>query len=47
MKPLDLIRKNEDIFKEKYSHKNLSDDEWIESNASAPYINRKTHYCKW
>jgi arsenate reductase len=29
IKPLDLIRKNENIFKENFEGKVLSDDEWI------------------
>ncbi|MEP1096542.1 MAG: arsenate reductase (glutaredoxin) [Cyclobacteriaceae bacterium] len=29
MKPLDLIRKGEEIFKENFKGKNLTDEEWI------------------
>jgi len=28
-RPLDIIRKNEDIFKEEFADKELSDEEWI------------------
>ncbi len=30
MKPFDLIRRGEDVFKEKFKAQNLLDDEWLE-----------------
>lgn len=38
MKPLDLIRKNETIFKENYKDKNLSDEEWIDIMLENPVL---------
>lgn len=38
MKPLDLIRKNEALFKENYKDKNLSDDEWIDIMLENPVL---------
>ena len=38
MKPLDLIRKNEAVFKEKFKGKELSDDEWIEAMIQYPKL---------
>ena len=38
MKPLDLIRKKEDIFKEKYKGKDLSDEEWIQVMIKNPKL---------
>lgn len=38
MKPLDLIRKNEAIFKENYKDKNLSDEEWIDIMLANPIL---------
>lgn len=38
MKPLDLIRKNEALFKENYKDKNLSDDEWIDIMLANPVL---------
>ncbi len=38
MKPLDLIRKNEGIFKENYKEKNLSDEEWIDIMLANPVL---------
>ncbi|WP_185212520.1 arsenate reductase (glutaredoxin) [Sphingobacterium mizutaii] len=38
MKPLDLIRKNEVIFKENYKDKNLSDEEWIDIMLANPIL---------
>lgn len=38
MKPLDLIRKNEVIFKENYKDKNLSDEEWIDIMLANPVL---------
>lgn len=36
--PLDLIRKGESIFKEKYKGKNLSNNEWIQAMVSHPIL---------
>ena len=38
MKPFDLIRKNETIFKEKYKDKVLTDDQWIDAMAEHPIL---------
>lgn len=38
MKPLDVIRKNEAIFKEKYKGKDLSDDQWIDAMTEHPVL---------
>ncbi|MGX1753475.1 arsenate reductase (glutaredoxin) [Sphingobacterium sp. NPDC055346] len=38
MKPLDLIRKNEVIFKKNYKDKNLSDEEWIDIMLANPVL---------
>lgn len=38
MKPLDLIRKNEALFKEKFKGKNFSDVEWIKILAENPSL---------
>ena len=38
MKPLDLIRKGETIFKEKYKGQDLSDNQWIEVMVSNPIL---------
>lgn len=37
-KPLDVIRKKEDIFKDKYAGKNLSDDQWIDAIIQHPIL---------
>lgn len=36
--PLELIRKNEKIFKENYKGKDLSDDEWIRAMVDNPKL---------
>ena len=38
MKPLELIRKNETLFKENYKDKNLSDEEWIDIILANPVL---------
>ena len=38
MKPLELIRKNETLFKENYKDKNLSDEEWIDIMLANPVL---------
>ncbi len=38
MKPLELIRKGEAIFKENYKGKNLSDQEWIAAMVAHPIL---------
>jgi arsenate reductase len=38
MKPIDVIRKNEDLYKQKYKDKELSDDEWIEVMINNPRL---------
>ncbi len=38
MKPLELIRKNETLFKENYKGKNLSDEEWIDIMLENPVL---------
>ena len=38
MNPLDLIRKNETIFKEQFKGKELSDDEWIKIMVENPKL---------
>lgn len=38
MKPLDLIRKSEDIFKQKYAGNTLSDEEWLEAMLAHPVL---------
>ena len=30
LKPIDIIRTNEDIFKKKFKGKNFKDDEWVQ-----------------
>lgn len=37
-KPLEIIRTKEDIFKEKYAGKNLSDEKWIEAIVKYPIL---------
>ena len=36
--PTDLLRKNEDVFKEKFKGKNLSDDQWIDVMIEFPKL---------
>lgn len=38
IKPLDLIRKGEELFKSKYKGKDLSDKEWIKAMAENPIL---------
>ena len=38
IKPIDLIRKKENIFQEKYAGKNLSDTAWIEVMIQYPIL---------
>jgi arsenate reductase len=38
MKPLDIIRTNEDIFKQKFKGKNFTDDEWIQVLIENPIL---------
>jgi arsenate reductase (glutaredoxin) len=38
IKPIELIRKGETIFKEKYKQKNLTDDQWIEAMVENPIL---------
>lgn len=38
MKPLELIRKNETIYKEKYKGQDLTDDQWIEAMMEHPIL---------
>ena len=38
MKPEEILRKNEAVYKEKYKGKNLTDDEWIEIMIENPKL---------
>lgn len=38
IKPLDLIRKKEDIFVKEYKNKSLTDDEWLNVMAENPRL---------
>jgi len=38
MKPLELIRKNESLFRERFQHLQLTDDEWIEVMVNNPVL---------
>lgn len=38
MKPFELLRRGESIFKEKFKGKELSDDEWIEAMIKFPKL---------
>ena len=38
LKPQDIIRKGEDIYKEKYKGKELTDDQWIAAMAENPIL---------
>ncbi|MDX5348916.1 MAG: arsenate reductase (glutaredoxin) [Hymenobacteraceae bacterium] len=38
MKPEQLLRKGEAVYKEKYAGKNLSDEEWIQAMAENPIL---------
>lgn len=36
--PLDIVRKNEDLYKEQFQDQNLSDDEWIKILSENPSL---------
>lgn len=38
IKPLDLVRRNEQVFKDKYAGKTLSDKEWIKAMVADPIL---------
>jgi len=38
MKPLDLVRKGEKVFKELFKGQNLTDDQWIEAMLEHPIL---------
>ena len=38
IKPIELIRKGEAIYKEKYKQKDLTDDQWIEAMVENPIL---------
>lgn len=38
IKPFELIRKGEEIFKEKYKGKELSDEEWVQAMVENPKL---------
>ena len=38
MKPMELIRKNEELFRKEYKGKELSDEEWIEAMVTNPKL---------
>lgn len=38
MRPLEFIRTGEEVFKQKYKGKNLSDDQWLEAIAENPVL---------
>ncbi len=38
IKPLEMIRKGEKVFKEQYKGKDLSDDEWIQAMIDNPIL---------
>ncbi|MEX2335889.1 MAG: arsenate reductase (glutaredoxin) [Fulvivirga sp.] len=38
IKPIDLVRKNEPIYKEKYKGKELTDEEWIDAMEEHPIL---------
>lgn len=38
IKPIELIRKGEEVFKSNYKDKNLSDDEWIDAMIENPIL---------
>lgn len=38
MKPLELLRKSENLYKDNYKEENLSDDEWIDVMANNPIL---------
>ena len=38
MKPDQIVRKGEDIYKQKYAGKNLSDDQWLDALEKNPIL---------
>ncbi|MGH8237458.1 MAG: arsenate reductase (glutaredoxin) [Steroidobacteraceae bacterium] len=38
IKPLELVRRNEQVFKDKYAGKTLSDQQWIEAMVADPIL---------
>ncbi len=38
IKPLDLVRKGEDVYKDNFKGKTLSDDEWIKAMVNNPKL---------
>jgi arsenate reductase len=46
MKAVDLVRKNEKVFKEMYKGKDLSDDEWIEAMIAEPKLIERPIFIK-
>jgi len=38
LQPLDIVRKGEDVFKQHYAGRNLSDDEWLEAIVAHPIL---------
>jgi arsenate reductase len=38
MKPEELVRKSEDVFKEKYAGKSMSDNQWLDALAKHPIL---------
>ena len=38
MKPEQIVRKGEDIFKQKFAGKNLSDDQWLDALVKNPIL---------
>ncbi len=38
MKPIEIIRTNEDVFKQKFKGKNFTDDEWIQVLIENPIL---------
>ena len=38
IKPLELVRRNEQVFKDKYAGKTLSDQEWIKAMVANPSL---------
>lgn len=38
MKPEQIMRKGEDVFKDKFAHKSMSDDQWLDALAKNPIL---------
>ncbi|WP_263770742.1 arsenate reductase (glutaredoxin) [Propionivibrio soli] len=38
MKPSELVRRTEDVFKDRYAGKNLNDEEWLEALVENPVL---------